>query len=454
MMLQIVQPRAQSECYDAYSCVFDDILDINTSIECYGYHSCNQASIQTSFVVYCYGGYSCLNANVVYSKYGRIDCHGLGSCARIDSLVDIDGITYCGGELSCYQSNIFSSYLHCQGERSCADATAHISSSMYAYAYASAQNCTFYSASSNSAYHFYGAYSGDNATIVCGSADTCYVHCYNNACNNLKLLCNGTCNFIVSCSDDAVQSDTCPNGKIIPQDNRLPKLNLLSFDNIYKNSVTRPCYTPITNAIHLDDYEEYENSASLDTTNITGITGNAPICCTSYLSCYDVDIITSMISSNSSVINDIAIRCDGSESCKYSNYIQAVNGGDIHMSGHQAAYSVGIIETTPYYDIFCTALGSCCNSTLKDANNTYCSGYIACQYAVITNISNVWMYGCYSGYHSVMGLKNTLHCGGHYSCGNTIIWSNADMIQIIAFGLRALYSTFATAAEIVCFPCI
>ena len=444
MMTQLV--NAQIECHDAYSCVFADISS-SQQIECYGYHSCNQASLQTSDSINCYGGYSCLNANIVYSSDRNINCYGLGSCARIDFLGNIDENIYCYGELSCYQSNIFASKLHCGGERSCANSISHISGTVYAYTYASAQNCIFDSTNSSSIYYFYGPYSGDNATIICGNGHTCLVYCYNNGCNNVKLLCNGTCNFIVSCSDDAVQSNICPNETIINQDNNLPKLNLLSFEDIYENSVTSPCYTPITNAIHCDDYQECEDSPSLDTTNI-----NAPICCTSYFGCYNVDTITSVILSNSSVINDISIRCDGSWSCAYSNHVEAVNGGNIHITGFAAGYVVDIIETTHNYDIFCTAPQSCYWSVLKHANNTYCSGSLVCPSTTITNVSNIWMYGIRAGWYSrITGLKNSLHCGGHYSCKGTIISGDGDTLQIIALGFEALYSTNVTAAEKVCF---
>ena len=437
--------KTQSDCDDAYSCVFADISS-SQQIGCYGYHSCNQASLQTSSNINCYGGFSCLDANIVYSSDRNIYCHGLGSCARIDFLGNFNERIDCYGELSCYRSNIFSSNLYCTGERSCADSIVYISSSMLANGYASAKNCTFYSTNSSSNYYFGGPYSGDNATIICGNGHTCLVYCYINGCNNVKLLCNGTCNLIVSCSDDAVQSDVCPNGTTINQDNKLAKLNLLSFEDIYENSVTGPCYTAITNAIHCDDYQECEDSPSLDTTNI-----NAPICCTSYFGCYNVDNITSMILLNSNVINDISIRCDGSLSCQYSNHIEAVNGGNIHITGYRAGHSVDIIETTHNSDIFCTARQSCGGSTLKNANNTYCSGYWACGWVTITNVSNIWMYGSFAGwYSSFTGLKNRLHCGGTYSCMATIISRDVAVIKVIGVGFGALYSTNITAVEMVC----
>ena len=443
MITEIV--KTQIECHDAYSCVFANISS-SQRIECYGYHSCNHASLQTSSDVHCAGGYSCLDGTIIYNNDRDIYCYGLGSCAKVYSLGNIIKRTYCYGELSCYQSNISSTNLLCYGERSCADSISYIASIMYAYAYASAQNCTFYSTDSSSSYYFYGPYSGDNATIICGNGHTCDVYCYNNACNNANLLCNGTCNFTVSCSDDTIQSNICPNGKIIDEDNNLPKLALLSFDDIYENSVTGPCYTPITNAIHCHDYQECKDSPSLDTSNI-----NAPICCTSYDGCYNVDNITSMISLNSSVINDIAVRCDGYQSCEYSNHIEAINGGNIHMSGIFSAHS-DIIQTTYNYDIFCTAYSSCHGGTLKNANNTYCNSYLACPDAVITNISNVWMYGYSSGRHSsIAGLKNKLHCGGPYSCSNTIISGDVDMTQVIALGFYALHSTSTIATQMVCF---
>ena len=159
--------------------------------------------------------------------------------------------------------------LYCRGKHSCSDSTAYISNKMYSEAYASAQNSTFYSTDEYSNYHFYGPYSGDNATIICGNDHNCFVYCYNNACNNINLICNGTCNFTVSCGD-TVQSDACPNGKILDETENfafLPKLTLLSFDDIYRNAVTSPCYTPITNAFQCDDYLECSDSTSLHTSD-------------------------------------------------------------------------------------------------------------------------------------------------------------------------------------------
>ena len=427
--------HSQSECYNAYSCASANISSTE-SIHCWGYHSCYQASLQTSSIINCNGAYSCLNANMAYSNT-FVFCYGLGSCARIDLLGDIAEPIQCYSELSCYQSNIFAYYVYCRGERSCADTTVHLSSTFYAYAYASAQNCTFYSIGLHTHYFFYGSYSGDNATIICGNGHRCFVYCQNTGCNNLNMLCNGTCTFGVFCNNDAFKSDICSNGKIINQE----KLKLLSFDDIYENRVSSPCDTSITNAIHCDDYQECYDSASLDE--------NAPICCTSSFGCYHVNNITSMFLSNSSVINGIAIRCDGYWSCGHSNHIQARNGGDIHISGLYAGHSVGIIETTLNYDIFCTSYSGCSGATLKNANNTYCTAYTSCQYTFIVNVSNVWMYGHYAGYNSrITGLKNELHCAGDYSCKSTNI---SGAMQVIARGFQAVKSASVTAVDRVCF---
>ena len=442
MSLLVASVTSLAECHDAYSCA---LAYISTSrIECYGYHSCHQASLQTTSTIWCIGGYSCFGATRVYSSDGSVQCYGLGSCAMIESIGNINEPLYCGAQLACYQSNIHAQSIWCAAERSCANSIAYIERYVWIYGYLGAQNSTFYSTDSSSDYYFYGPYSGNNATIICGNNHTCSVHCYNNGCNILSLVCNGTCNFVISCDDEAEKSDVCPNGIIMNSTTNfifLPQVTLSSFAEIYTNYVTTPCYTPITNAIHCDDNKECAYSTSLDTSDI-----HAPICCASYRACASVNNITSIIPLNSSVINSVAIRCDGYASCLYSDHIHAVNGGNIYMSGLLAGRDIDMIEITQNYDIFCTAYNSCRGSTLKNSNNTYCITYLACQYTFIVNVSTVWMYGQSAGLYSyITGLKDNLYCAGEYSCMNATVSSGGDMIQ--ASGYQVLYMSILVAND-------
>ena len=417
--------------------------------------------------VYCYGSYSCFKANIIANRYQYyiIYCYGLSSCAMIGSMY-ARGV-YCSGELSCYGSNISTNILNCYGDQSCANTVAYIED-VFVGSTSGARNSIFYSTKSGT-YHFDGPQSGDNTTIICGNDHACTIHCDNSGCNNLSLICDGSCNLIILCSDDAEKSDICPDGVIMTNNNTnssyLPYLVPTPFDQVYENSVTL-CYTPRTNAIQCDAYRQCRDTNSLDTTNII-----APICCTSYRACYTANDIKTeiLLNSNMTIGNDIAIRCDGSNSCYTVDQIHAQNGGDIYLSGSYSSYK-SIIETTQNYNIFCTAYHSCFSSSLKNANNTYCSGYRACKETLLFDMNNVWMYGNGTGDgSSITRLTGSLHCAGGHACFNAKVTTYGNLIQangnkvlyqanviatnqchIFVIGNEALYSGVIASAKEVC----
>ena len=55
-------------CHNAYECALTEISTSSDDIECYGFHSCTQASkIEStlSAYIYCYGSYSCYQASYI-----------------------------------------------------------------------------------------------------------------------------------------------------------------------------------------------------------------------------------------------------------------------------------------------------------------------------------------------------------------------------------------------------
>ena len=105
--------RQNYECHDEYSCVGTSITtSSDRDIECFGYHSCDSASLWTGGIIKCYGGYSCFNASSLIATGSNalgIQCLGVYSCANSDYIYssNVYADVHCNGEKSCFQSIIY-----------------------------------------------------------------------------------------------------------------------------------------------------------------------------------------------------------------------------------------------------------------------------------------------------------------------------------------------------------
>ena len=192
-----VYGQSTYECHDAYECALGTISDSTTSgsnIECYGYHSCAQATTILSTAgahILCYGGYSCAEAGSIEhtgTSYNRhIYCYGSFSCAYVDDVYNEYGIIYCYGELSCADSTITidQSNIYCYGGRSCYGSDLTTSSTFYFSGSLAAQNAILRSGESSVNVYASGYDSTNGAELVCSG--TCYVYCYAGGCNNFTL---------------------------------------------------------------------------------------------------------------------------------------------------------------------------------------------------------------------------------------------------------------------------
>ena len=227
----------------------------------------------------------------------------------------------------------------------------------------------------------------------------------------------------------------------------MPSLRNLTTSTI-ENSVN-PCYSNITNAINCDDYNECSSIS---------INNNAPICCTSYLGCYNSTNITNSISLNNSIIKNTAIRCDGYQSCDdMQNFIFAKNGGNIYFTGRYAIVDTSytrIIETTNLYSIFCTGYGSCYGSNIfRNALNLYCLGKESCrdddQEGYIEYISNIFAYSYQSAYETTMiNIFDSVYCNSYQACYLSSITNVVN--NVYGNGYQSLYSSTITNITNVC----
>ena len=437
-------------CHTGYSCASTSINE-TSSIECYGYFSCAYATlIDSTGFFYCYGAYSCYQALLIQHTEERrvggrnIICNGLYSCAMVNYIHNFDGNLACGGELSCFQSNISlidsDARLLCYGDRSCAQTSVETQGLNFFYGHLSGQNAMLYSQDVSVTYNFYGANSGDGATIFCGNGHTCIVECYSNACNNLNLTCMdgiGTCTFSVDCQG-AEFSVNCPDGyHVTPLSSFMLDIDFESqlsntVMSSYNNSVNQ-CYDNI-NAINCGDYQDGRCSNQLVYNNI------GPVCCSGSISCDNSVNITS----NGNDTNAVAIRCDGNHACDlFLENILGINGGNMYFSGLYATlyYNNDVrIATTDSYDIFCTGGLSCQRSIFENGNNLYCAGYQACasSLTVIRSIPNVWMLTFAAGEGVTMiDIAGNVYCASYWACRHAKI-SNVDGI-VYGTGDGALY---------------
>ena len=306
---------SQTTCHEYKSCMFGSLKDGNSSIECYGYRSCERAFIIKGDEIKCLGSFSCYETtNIIGQRL--ISCEGLGSCANVESIsgLGISSWVRCYGELSCLNSTMQDiTSASCYGDHSCVDSQITSGSYNRLYGNLAALNTVLYSNYSDTYfYYFEGFESGYNATIICGDGHTCLVYCNGNSCKNLHLQCadngNALCVFDINCINAQYDEINCPDGYQIPSDiNEMPSLINVTMSTL-ENS--RSVCNSSNYNINCDDYQDskcYNQEISISTTYT-----NEPstICCTGYQSCYNATNITTRGNDSS---GDIDIRCDGSD---------------------------------------------------------------------------------------------------------------------------------------------
>ena len=182
------------ECHDAYSCALTSISDTTTAdsnVECYGYHSCAQATKIESTAnayIYCYGGYSCVGATLIQyigtTDFKNIYCYGSFSCAYVDEIYNEKGYVYCRGELSCAESGITTNtnyYIDCYAARACYKSNL-TSSIAFFNGLLGGQGATIQAGHTSVYLYSRGYDAAHGAQLICNS--TCYVYCYGGGCNN------------------------------------------------------------------------------------------------------------------------------------------------------------------------------------------------------------------------------------------------------------------------------
>ena len=467
-----VYGQSTYECHNASECALAAISDSTTTgsnIECYGYHSCTQATTILSTAnahIFCYGGYSCVEAESIEhtgTSYTRdICCYGSFSCAYVDDVYNEDGTIYCHGELACAESTLTTEHssIYCYGARSCYGSD--LTSSRYFYLYGSlaAQNAILRSVGTYVYMHGYESTSG--AELVCSGS--CGVHCYGGGCNNFTMGsflclfiysifcyfqffvffcivtvvvgCEGTCGIAIVCHD-AEQSEACPDGYVLPDYLSIPSLvdkEFSTYDNSYKS-----CYTPISSAVNCDDYQECYSGGTYDE--------NTPMCCTSYDACKLSTSITTNININDSNVYKTAFRADGYYSAnQMSGTVFAESGGNIYLAGAYANSETSstyrtTIKTNGNGDIIVSGYYGAQYKILTQARNLYCLGYVACRFGTISSISGMVYGGGYYSlqYASITDVDGSVYCAAYYSCYETTMANIGE--NVVCIGQECLYNS-------------
>lgn len=457
----IAPALATTTCMTAYSCDSDSIAD--SWVDCDGYMSCSQTSIAANGnlpSISCYGSYSCYQSGYLKvistsTDYGgAITCAGLFSCAFVDTIYNYWGSISCRGELSCFNSNVYfgssSLYksIYITGDHAFSKSTLLNGYNHRVYASFGAQNATFISTVNNTMFYMFGNYAGYGATIICGSGLDCNIYCSGNGCNELNLICNGTsrfsCNFVVDCSS-AQQSNICPNGYTIDQlQFQVPSLmdvKLSTIENSYNACLT-------TNAVNCGDFYNSECVSA------SGVGVGGAVCCTAWGGCYrsSYPITTRGIAlnSNSTVIDQTAIRCDAFQSCFVAK-LTAQDGGNVYLTAWGAGdYStLKVVETTVEYNIICSGYQSCSQTwvsivngfyvrkVLQNALNVICTGSDSCSGADMINIHYAYLYGVSSGELSTIeNVFGSVYCSAFTACSNSTIQNVKE--NVFAGGYKAL----------------
>ena len=165
---------------------------------------------------------------------------------------------------------------------------------------------------------------------------------------------------------------------------------------------------------------------------------SAPLCCTGVDSCESSLNITVKIPTDSSVPDNIAIRCDGAYSCQYptGSVLSLVDydggstlPGDIVAAGLEAftqGSSPVIIGTSGdgsvrIENVFCTAKWGCEFQEIKNVDNLYCLASYGCDDASMKNVGNIFAYGVLAARAGIMETVDNVYCDGYQSCNNVEI---------------------------------
>ena len=437
----IVLINGQYECHEAYSCDLQSITS-SSNIECYGYNACNSASLMTDadVITYCYGSYGCYRASI--NSQNILYCDGLFSCADSSLLKTRGSNIYCRGESACIGSYLnASNSIICNGHRGCKDGTLYFAGLAYLRGWKSAENAILYNKDSSVTLYFYGAFASDNTTVICENNATCSIFCIANNCNNLTILCGkdglGNCDATPNCYDhgtdgSSVLSDNCPNGYI--PEYPIVDINGLSDFTTQANSYN-PCYTIQTNA-KLCDGSESCLGKTLDTSNIS-----APVCCEAFRTCRYAKNITSRVDLNDSLLAQVSLRCDGTQSCRDVNTTATLlNGGDMYVSGVNGFYqSVSGYKQTAILDsisnLYCTAYLGCRSSLFKNGNILFSTGRQAFSFSSIENFNTLYCYARDACQFSDFKNIGSMHCIGWYACNSADI---DDINEIFGHGYAIL----------------
>ena len=357
----------------------------NTGIKCSAFGSCMNSEIESDGCIECYGSHSCYNATSIISN-GRTDedigCYGLYSCAHVSHFESNDPSVDCYGELSCFGSSITTNndgtslaWFYCAGDHSCANTTIH-SVGIWEIdfnGHLSGSHATLIGGSptvpSRVDYYFYDANSGYMANILCHNESTCYIRCHGNGCTNLLSVgCveGGNKCYSFDCHE-ADYSVWCPDGYKISDQfeamisnneiNNITMSDLIPFNDhdlldIHGTSDWSNSYQSCSNRLMLyepncDDFREcFPNHMSMsismgiavNDSNSSWIWNSETMCCTGAESCWAIDEIRVSVNTPQefSIIDKTsgraALRCDGYGTCPYSPSITIDIDGNVCVS--------------------------------------------------------------------------------------------------------------------------
>ena len=285
-------------------------------------------------------------------------------------------------------------------------------------------------------YIFGGKDSGYGAVIICQSGHVCNVDCYGDSCNNLRLISQGG-TFITNCVY-AEKSDACPDGYVLKN----PTPSLVDVDaGIIELDPVDVCEDNKKTVVNCKDEEgcRYGKLASFIRGNVSDSVNNTHVCCSGMGSCRDIGNMTlsrSRDSGDDQVYQGFDVYCDGSSSCRDSNFNPNSGIGDIYI---RAAYA-GLrttFELGDDYDIYCSSRRGCQGATISNGANVYCHGYDSCWYANVTGMNTVWMYGWDAGINATISDCDTVYCASYHACDGA--WIESIETGIYGTSYQSLY---------------
>ena len=474
----------------------------NANIECYGYRSCERASLieSSNSLINCGGSHSCYKANKIESINGDIECLGLSSCSNTGLIMNENGAIKCWADQACANSKIVTDTgtsdhnLGCSGENSCMNAKIIVRGSTATLSgHLAAQNAILYGNASltklnrTSVFVFQGFESGLNATIICNAENnnTCKLKCFGRSCHNVTVECTSLitrkskfdnnettiCDIETDCSYAEYDSVNCPNGYKLPLyiENEIiamPSMRGISENNLVVNSqevINNTCYNGDYACENYQDSDCYGMRKHLEST----IDDPSPICCMGSESCGNSVNISAYIdngnsnsvsnsdsfsNSKSNINNSVAIRCDGYYGCSNVEYfIRSKNGGDIYctaancMSGGHSNVGCGTNSYGKYTNsnIFITGSNGCQEKFIQNGNNLYCHGNKSCSNSsLISNFNNIYAYGSESmTWNNLVENISNIYCGATMSCQGTTFDNIFGDVGVYGRNYRALGQT-------------